>query len=116
MFGSGAVAFEPEIGVVNSGVLNDLQATVSPDQRYVTINAQPQQSRLLALREFSFERQTNLGAVGIGALPRDAKGNRLPLVQSGQYGTTNPPVLVGAGAGLTLRQRGMTPLVHAAGK
>src|SRR4051812_25501654 len=38
-FGGGAVAFDPEISVVNSGALLDAQVVVSHDRRYVTINA-----------------------------------------------------------------------------
>jgi hypothetical protein len=114
----GAVAFQPEISVVDTGVLNDVQATVSADMKYVTLNMQVQQSNLLALREFTFE-QTNVGFVGsapaVAANVRDAKAHKSPRlpVLSGHSGAINPPVVVGAGAGLVLNQQGMTRLVPA---
>ena len=116
IFGGGAIAFEPEISIINSGVLNDVQGTVSADRKYVTLTMQPQNSNLLALREFSFGQQTNLGPVGIGATPRDAHGVKIPIIQGGQYGAMNPPAPLGAGAGLVLRQRGMTLLVNSSSK
>jgi hypothetical protein len=63
-FAPGAVAFDPEIAVVTSGVLNDVQGTVSHDRKYVTINAQPSLSSLVALQKFQF--QSGGGIVGVG--------------------------------------------------
>lgn len=66
-FNGGATSFDPEVSVVYTGVLNDVQATVSADRKYVTLNMQPQNSRLLALREFSFQNGVNpIGQVGVG--------------------------------------------------
>jgi hypothetical protein len=48
-------AYTPEIGVVNTGVLQDVQAAASADQRYVTLTMGVSNSNLLALREFSFD-------------------------------------------------------------
>ena len=50
--GGGVVGFDPEISVVNTGALMDAQVVVSDDRRYVTINARPSQSRLIALNVF----------------------------------------------------------------
>jgi hypothetical protein len=50
--GGGVVAFDPEISVVYSGVKLDVQPVVSHDLKYVTINTQAQDSRLIALRNF----------------------------------------------------------------
>jgi hypothetical protein len=61
-FFRGATAFTPEISVVSTGVLLDMQATVSADRKYVTLNARPQASTLLALRSFNFQQ----GGVGFG--------------------------------------------------
>jgi len=36
--GQGAVGYDPEIGTVSDGVVNDVQVTVSADRRYVQIN------------------------------------------------------------------------------
>ena len=53
-FGGGAIGFEPEISTVSSGVILDVQPTVSQDLKYVTINAQAESSQLLALHQFQF--------------------------------------------------------------
>jgi hypothetical protein len=64
-FFGGATAFEPQIGIVNSGVVQDVQAIVSHDMKYVTLNMQPQNAGLLALQEFTFQKQPSLGVVGL---------------------------------------------------
>src|SRR5689334_8346413 len=77
-FQPGPTAFEPEIGIVQTGVLNDVQATVSADRKYVTLNMRVADSRLLALRDYTFQTNPNnpnarnaqnnqpLGFVGMG--------------------------------------------------
>jgi hypothetical protein len=57
-------AFDPEIGIVESGVLLDATAVVSADRKYVTMTLRPQNSQLIALREFAFQNPQNLGFVG----------------------------------------------------
>lgn len=64
-FSGGASAFEPQIGIVNTGVVQDVQAVVSHDMKYVTLNMQVQNSNLLALREFTFQKLPPLGVVGL---------------------------------------------------
>lgn len=61
-FFGGATAFTPEISIVSTGVINDVQATVSADRKYVTLNMRPQNATLLALRSFTFQ----TGAAGGG--------------------------------------------------
>jgi general secretion pathway protein D len=51
--GANAVGFDPTISTVQSGVLLDVQATVSSDRKYVTLTLRPQLSNLLALVPFS---------------------------------------------------------------
>jgi general secretion pathway protein D len=51
--GSGAVGFDPTISSVQSGVLLDVQATVSSDRKYVTLTLRPQLSQLIQLVPFS---------------------------------------------------------------
>jgi hypothetical protein len=53
-FAPAGTGFDPEISVVNSGQLLDVQPVVSSDLKYVTINTRADSSRLLALREFKF--------------------------------------------------------------
>ncbi len=50
--GTNAVAFDPTVGIVQSGVLLDVQATVSSDRKYVTLTLRPTLSRLRALVNF----------------------------------------------------------------
>ena len=54
-FNGGGGIFDPEIGVVQTGVLFDAQATVSADRKYVTLTTRFQNAELLALREFAFQ-------------------------------------------------------------
>jgi hypothetical protein len=107
-FFGGASAFSPEISVVNSGVLNDVQATVSPDRKYVTLTMRPQSSQLLALREFAFTVPQPVGFVG--GMNFDIGGG---IVDTGEFGAINPPVALGPpGRGAALfHQRGMTRIV-----
>ncbi len=49
-----AVAFAPTVSVVSSGVLLDVQATVSSDRKYVTLTLRPQLAQLLDLFSFTF--------------------------------------------------------------
>src|SRR5688500_18717394 len=58
--------FDPEIDVVESGVLNDVQATVSHDRKYVTLNMRPSNSDLLSLRSFTFQSNQPPDAGDIG--------------------------------------------------
>jgi hypothetical protein len=78
-FSAGAAAFEPQIGIVNSGVVQDAQAVVSHDLKYVTLNMQVQNSNLLALQEFTFQKLPSLGVVGLPQTivpdPKNARRN-----------------------------------------
>lgn len=68
-FFPGAGLFSPEIGIVNTGGLLDMQATVSADRKYVTLNARPQMSTLQALRNFNFQ-QDGVGFGHVGDPPK----------------------------------------------
>jgi len=71
--GGTPTAFTPQIGIVSSGVVSDVQATVSADEKYVTLTMRPQLSTLLALRSFTFQQgNTALGYVG---MPETAPAN-----------------------------------------
>ena len=79
-FSPGVASFEPQIGIVQSGVVQDVQAVVSPDRKYVTLNMQVQNTNLLALRDFTFQTAGTapLGVVGIPpatAGPHSARPN-----------------------------------------
>ncbi|MCH8250959.1 MAG: hypothetical protein IID36_00750 [Planctomycetes bacterium] len=51
---TGAAAIAPITGTVNAGAVLDVQATVSADKRYVTINLRPGVVRLNAISTFQF--------------------------------------------------------------
>jgi hypothetical protein len=64
-FGGGGNSFDPQISVVNSGTVLDVQATVSADRKYVTMTMRPQLATLVALREFAFQNGNGSGIVGM---------------------------------------------------
>ena len=68
--------FDPEISVVNSGEVLDAQAVVSNDLKYVTINARPSSSRLLALREFTFQSAGGAPLGFVGGAGQVQRGRR----------------------------------------
>ncbi len=113
--GNGAALFAPQIGVVNSGVQNDVQAVVSADRKYVTLTMRPQISTLLSLQTFEFQTASpQPGFVGGVQAPAGAAGavGGAGAGGAGAGGTaiarstsTPPPVLP---APLVLAQTGMT--------
>jgi hypothetical protein len=105
----GTAIFEPEIGIVNSGVAMDAQATVSADRKYVTMNMRAAQSQLLALHTFQFQSVGNgLGGVVGGVNPViGGSGSGVVIPQQ-----PNAPMRVMAGnGGAILLRRGITPLI-----
>jgi len=113
---SGVGVFDPEIAVVNSGVLLDAQAVVSNDRKYVTLNMQPTNTRLLALQSYAVNSpftSAPLGFVG-GANPF---GTMLPTQSSGRASKSNltpsvrtSPEKIRAQTSGVLDRRGMTRL------
>jgi len=69
-FNGGATIFDPEISVVQSGILEDVTATVSADRKYVTLTTRYQQANLLSLQEFAFQ----VGNAGVPAQPAGGGG------------------------------------------
>ncbi|MGB7158913.1 MAG: hypothetical protein WBD40_12645, partial [Tepidisphaeraceae bacterium] len=53
--GTRAVAFDPDIAIVPSGILLDVTGTVSSDRKYVTLTLRPTLSRLVDLRPFTIQ-------------------------------------------------------------
>jgi hypothetical protein len=70
--GGGVTAFDPEVGIVESGALLDAQATVSADRKYVTMNIRATNSRLRDLVRFPVVNTQALGFVGGAALGGEA--------------------------------------------
>ena len=67
-FGGGGI-FDPEIDVVESGMLLDAQAVVSADRKYVTMTMRPQSTQLLSIQNFAFQTGGGPGgALGGGAV------------------------------------------------
>lgn len=108
-FGGGTL-FEPEIDVVNSGVVMDAQATVSADRKYVTLTMRPQQSQLLDLQTFNFQNFGNgMGGIvgGVNPVIAGPNGAIVPIPQR-----LNAPMRVAPGnGGVILLKRGITPLL-----
>jgi type II secretory pathway component GspD/PulD (secretin) len=65
--GTNAVAFDPTVGIAQSGVLLDVQATVSADRKYVTLTLRPTLTRLRALVPFPVSALTNTPGTTGGA-------------------------------------------------
>jgi general secretion pathway protein D len=74
-----AIAFNPTIGLVQSGVLLDVQATVSSDRKYVTLTLRPQLATLIDLLPFTFQ----TGAAAGGTTTQ-------PVIGDNGFGTNNP--------------------------
>jgi hypothetical protein len=80
-FAFGAGPWEPEIAVVQSGVVNDVRADVGPDPRYVTLTMNSAQAQWVALGTFAVKYGDGAGFVGnVRFTPRP--GNN-PLTQIG---------------------------------
>ena len=68
---TGASSFAPTVSIVQSGVVLDVQATVSADRKYVTMTLRPQLATLLDLASFTFQVGTNGGGFlggGVGGV------------------------------------------------
>jgi general secretion pathway protein D len=53
--GTRSVGFDPTIGIIESGILLDVQGTVSADRKYVTLTLRPTLSRLANLQPFTVQ-------------------------------------------------------------
>ena len=86
---TGISSFAPTVSIVQSGVLLDVQATVSADRKYVTLTLRPQLATLLDLAAFTFQ-QGSSAAVGTGGF-----GGILGVAASGiaPSGTIQEPEL-----------------------
>jgi general secretion pathway protein D len=95
----GAVAFNPTIGLVQSGVLLDVQATVSSDRKYVTLTLRPQLATLIDLLPFTFQSDQGGGTTptsqpvtindnGIGSTNRPSGTIQQPILQITEVRTT----------------------------
>ena len=84
-----AVAFNPTIGLVQSGVLLDVQATVSSDRKYVTLTLRPQLATLIDLLPFTF--QSTEGTAGTTQPIPDGNGGFVGTNPA--TGTIQQPIL-----------------------
>lgn len=83
---TGAVAQAPQIGVIDSGAVLDVAATVSADRRYVTMTLRPGVTRLLALQTIPFSGGGAGGGFGVGAA--SAAFIQLPTLSAQRVQTT----------------------------
>src|SRR5687768_12253746 len=92
-FGRGATIFDPEIGVVQSGIVSDVQATVSADRKYVTMTMRATNAQLLSLQEFAFQRgNAAIGAGFVGGAGANGTGATGP---GGDGGGASPSLAGG---------------------
>jgi hypothetical protein len=92
-FGGGVVAFDPEISIAPSGAQVEAMATVSADRKYVQLNMQVTNRRLMALQTFTVSEIVPLGFVGGVNLPSGtAVGAPIPGAQGpGQTSAVTSP-------------------------
>jgi type II secretory pathway component GspD/PulD (secretin) len=106
--GNNTATFEPEIDIVESGVLLDVQATVSADRKYVTMTLRPQLAQLLGIFNFAFQTSSTTivggtgNVVGGGSVP----GNG--IVQQPELQLTEVRTTVSVPDGGTLLLGGQT--------
>ncbi len=82
----GAAAQAPQVGVIDSGAVLDVEATITADKRYVTMTVRPGVTRLLDLQTIPFSGGTAGGGFGAGAaLPAFVQ---LPTLSSQRIQTT----------------------------
>lgn len=112
-FAPGAALFDPEIAVVNSGVIHDVEAVVSADRKYVTLNMRSTQTGLVALREFKFQQDDPPGAgfdgmVGdeqLRAPPDDREDDDGPRGGAGNNARADRNARAGAAGAAAARQQ-----------
>ncbi len=63
---TGAVAQQPQTGIIDSGAVLDVAATVTADRRYVTMTIRPGVTRLLGIQTIPFSGGTAGGGFGGG--------------------------------------------------
>lgn len=85
--GAGAVAQAPTTGVIDSGAVLDVTATVSADKRYVTMTIRPGVTRLLDLQTIPFSGGAGGGGFGGGGAATPAF-IQLPTLSSQRVQTT----------------------------
>ena len=104
-FNGGGGIFDPEISVVNSGVVFDAQAVVSADRKYVTMSGRVSQAQLLSLQEFRFQTGTGVpggqvggggGVAGGGGGVAGGAGQANVVAQGREAATPNAGAVTGA--------------------
>lgn len=86
--GTNSVAFDPTVGLVQSGVLLDVVATVSSDRKYVTLTLRPTLSQLIRLVQFPVTAFTTGGGDGGGVPTAQTAFLQQPTVAITQVRTT----------------------------
>ncbi|HXE52166.1 MAG TPA: hypothetical protein VN541_04090, partial [Tepidisphaeraceae bacterium] len=104
---TGISAFSPVPATVQSGVLLDVQATVSADRKYVTLTLRPQLSTLLSLAPFTFQTGTS-GAANTGGVFGFSTASPSATVQLPEIAITEVRTTVSVPDGGTLLLGGQT--------
>jgi len=108
-FFPGAGAYEPEIAIVQSGVVNDVQANVGPDARYVTLTMNSASAQLQSLSTFAFQESDGVGFGGVGGFVGNVRF-KAGSVQGAVHFVGDTRLGNGSGA-VILGQHGMTHIV-----
>jgi general secretion pathway protein D len=112
--GNNVAAFDPTIDVVSSGVLLDVQATVSADRKYVTLTLRPQLAQLLNLFTFNFQGAASgvvgvpIGGIGGGVLDTTTGFGQTGFIQEPELQITEVRTTVSVPDGGTLLLGGQT--------
>ena len=106
-FNGGGGIFDPEISVVQSGVILDAQAVVSADRKYVTMTTRFQSAQLLNLREFAF--QTGGGGAPAGQAGGGGVAGAAGAANIAAEGAEPVDVAAGNSAGASTSRQHATP-------
>jgi general secretion pathway protein D len=106
---TGISSFAPTIGIVQSGVLLDVQATVSADRKYVTLTMRPQLATLLDLASFTFQQgSSGTGSAGVGVVTFGRSAAPSGIIQEPELQITQVKTTVSVPDGGTLLLGGQT--------
>ena len=105
---TGVSSFSPVPALAQSGVVLDVQATVSADRKYVTLTLRPTLSTLLDLINFTFQTGATQGAVAGGGLGSTVAVAPTGTVQQPELQTTQVRTTVSVPDGGTLLIGGQT--------
>src|SRR5207245_9403929 len=106
--GQGSIGFAPSVSTIGSGVVLDVQATVSADRKFVTLTLRPTLTRVLDIFNFAFATASaNLGTGtggtgGLGTGTTQAISSATGIIQQPEQQETSVRTSVSVPDGGTL--------------